>query len=76
MVPRHALRHGSTLWLVDGDDRLQIAPVRVLQYGDQFIIVQGDFSGPIRVVTSSLGLALPGMRVAAKVDDDTGQAVN
>jgi RND family efflux transporter MFP subunit len=76
MVPRHTLRHGSTLWLVDGDDRLQIAPVRVLQYGDQFIIVQGDFSGPIRVVTSSLGLALPGMRVAARVDDDTGQAVN
>jgi multidrug efflux pump subunit AcrA (membrane-fusion protein) len=63
-LPREALRPENTIWLVDGDKRLQIMPVTVLQTDHRQVVVQGDFGASMRVITTPLNLVVPGMLVA------------
>lgn len=62
-LPRQALRPENSIWVLDDRNRIRIEPVRVLQYGTESVAVQGDFVGSVRVITSPLTLALPGMEV-------------
>jgi RND family efflux transporter MFP subunit len=65
-LPRSALRSQNTLWLLDDDDRLQVAPVNVLQSGAEQVVVQGDFDGSLRIIVSPLTMAIPGMPLRPK----------
>jgi RND family efflux transporter MFP subunit len=62
-IPRGALRPEDMIWLLGPDDRLLFKTVNVLQSDGQRILVQGDFSGPVRVIVSPLTMAVPGMRL-------------
>ena len=62
-IPRGALRPQDMIWLLGPDDRLLFKSVSVLQADGQHILVQGGFSGPVRVIISPLTMAVPGMRL-------------
>lgn len=63
VIPRAALRPQDMIWLLGPDDRLLLKHVEVLQVDGQRVLVQGDFSGPVRVIVSPLTMAVPGMRL-------------
>ncbi len=62
-IPRGALRPQDRIWLLGPDDRLLLKTISVLQADEQHILVQGDFSDPVKLIVSPLTMAVPGMRL-------------
>lgn len=64
VVPRRALRDGSTLWLLGRGDAVSIRPVRVLREADETVAVSaGGLPGDARVIVSDLKVVTQGMPV-------------
>jgi len=64
VVPRRALRDGSTLWLVGADDRVSIRPVRLLTETDNRALVSAtDLPEGARVIVSDLKVVTQDMPV-------------
>jgi RND family efflux transporter MFP subunit len=64
VVPRRALRDGSTLWLLARGDAVSIQPVRVLREADETVAVSADgLPGDARVIVSDLKVVTQGMPV-------------
>jgi len=64
VVPRRALRDGSTLWLLARGDAVSIRPVRVLREADETVAVSADgLPGDARVIVSDLKVVTQGMPV-------------
>lgn len=63
VLPRAALRPGDVIWLAQ-DDKLQIAPVQILQLNKREVAVRGDFDAAVDVIVSPLALAVAGMPLA------------
>lgn len=75
-IPRRALRLPSHIWLLDGDDKLQVVEVQVLHRDSSTAVVRTTENnrlpvgsqgasyedGPVRVVVSDLALAVSGMQ--------------
>jgi len=79
VVPRRALRDGSTLWLVGADDRVSIRPVRLLTETDNRAVVTADrLPEGARVIVSDLKIVTQDMPVrvvtAASPGASTGEA--
>jgi len=79
VVPRRALRDGSTLWLVGADDRVLIRPVRLLTETDNRAVVTADrLPEDARVIVSDLKVVTQDMPVrvvtAASPGADSGAA--
>ena len=63
VLPRHALRHGSRVLVVDADSRLRFREVEVLRIqGEEVVIAEGLENGE-RVCISPLEVVVDGMRV-------------
>ena len=62
-VPRAALRTGNEVWALDGDDRVMIIPVRVLQRADEAVYLAGALGTGQRVVVGGIQIATEGMAV-------------
>ena len=62
-IPRVALRDSNSVFVVDNDNRLQLKLVDVLRVVEEEVYIQGGLQAGDRVCTSSLGNAIPGMRV-------------
>ncbi len=64
-LPRSALRPGERIWIIDGEQRLRILPVRLLQSDDEAVTVQlsAGQGAALRVVTSYLARVEDGMAV-------------
>jgi len=64
VVPRRALREGSTLWLLAAGDTVSIRPVRVLREANETVAVLADgVPKGARVIVSDLKVVTPGMPV-------------
>jgi len=64
VVPRRALREGSTLWLVGTDDVVSIQSVRLLsETGNQAAVVADGVEEGARVIVSNLKIITQGMPV-------------
>lgn len=63
IVPRQALRPGNEVWAVDGDNRVQIIFVEVLQESDGALYVAGDFRDDQSVIVGGITIATNGMDV-------------
>jgi hypothetical protein len=79
VVPRRALRDGSTLWLVGADDRVLIRPVRLVTETDNRAVVTADrLPEDARVIVSDLKVVTQDMPVrvvtAASPAADSGAA--
>ena len=62
-VPRHALRPGNRLWVVDGQDRLARAEVEVVRADERQVYVRGELEPGSRVALTPLEDPLPGAPV-------------
>lgn len=69
VVPRAAL-HGGSVYIADGGNRLNIRPVSVSLYQDDFAVVEKGLSAGDRVVVSDLVPAVPGMLLKPEDDPD------
>lgn len=63
VVPRHALREGDRVWVVDDDGVLRIRDVRVLRRERERVLVGSGLHGGERVVKSTLDVVTDGMQV-------------
>jgi RND family efflux transporter MFP subunit len=73
VVPRRALRDGSTLWLVGTDDRVSIRPVRLLNETENRAVVSADgLPEQARVIVSDLKIVTQDMPVRVVEAPTTG----
>lgn len=63
VLPRTALRDGSRVYRLDGEDRLVFSEVEVLRSERDSVVVRGELADGDRVVTSPLELATDRMQV-------------
>lgn len=74
IVPRSAL-HGNTIYIANGDDRLELRPVEVNFIQDDIAIISEGLNASDRVVVSALNPAIPGQLLKLTVDTDLEQSL-
>ena len=62
-IPRHALSRGTTLWIVDGQSRIQPRDVSIVRTDEKFAYVDVGVEDGERYATTPIDQPLPGMRV-------------
>ena len=62
-VPRHALYKGTTVWLVDEDNRLQAAEIGIVRADTDTVYVDGGLEAGDRICITPMEQPLPGMPV-------------
>ncbi len=62
-VPRHALYKGTTVWLVDEDNRLQAAEIGIVRADTDYVYVDGGLEVGDRICITPMEQPLPGMPV-------------
>ncbi|WP_250463183.1 efflux RND transporter periplasmic adaptor subunit [Microbulbifer litoralis] len=63
VLPREALRNADKVYVVDGDDQLDIRTVDVLSTSENRVVVASGVADGERVVTSTVANAVDGMQV-------------
>lgn len=69
VLPRKVLRHGSEVWLVDEEDRLEKRPVDVLHRSKDLVYIKEGLAAGERVILTPLDVAVDGMKVHATFED-------
>ncbi|MCP5015972.1 MAG: efflux RND transporter periplasmic adaptor subunit [Ketobacter sp.] len=69
-VPRKALRNGAQLWVVDENNQLRERDVAIIYKGKDSIYVSSGLESGDKVVLSQMDIAVDGMTVRTKVEDD------
>lgn len=62
-IARSVLRDEDTLWIAGKDDRLGILSPELIWKGAEQVILGGDIDADMRIVSSALPAAIPGMRL-------------
>ena len=70
VLPRAALRPGPTVWVVDEDDRLTRRAVGVWRTQEDEVWIDAGLTSGERVVTSTLEVAVEGMRLRVAADSE------
>jgi RND family efflux transporter MFP subunit len=63
LVPRHALQRGTTLWMVDEEQRIQPRDVQVVRRDDQYAYISAGVEVGESYCVTPLDQPLPGMQV-------------
>jgi RND family efflux transporter MFP subunit len=63
VIDRDHLRDGAKIWLVNGDHRLHIAAVSVVQGYADFVVARATLDPTLRLITSALPAPVEGMQV-------------
>lgn len=76
VVPREALREGDQVWVMDGEDRLDVRDVTIVWRREDEVLVSEGIGAGERVVVSLLPTPIPGMalRTDARVGGQPGSA--
>lgn len=69
-VPRKALRNGTRIWIVDGNDQLREKEVAIIYKGKDNIYVSSGLEDGDRVVLSQMDIAVDGMTVRTKMENE------
>ncbi|MEE2731818.1 MAG: efflux RND transporter periplasmic adaptor subunit [Pseudomonadota bacterium] len=69
-VPRKALRNSSQLWVVDANSQLRERDVAIIYKGKDSIYISSGLQDGDRVVLSQMDIAVDGMTVRTKVEDN------
>ena len=69
-VPRKALRNSSQLWVVDGNNQLRERDVAIIYKGKDSIYISSGLQDGDRVVLSQMDIAVDGMTVRTKAEDN------
>lgn len=63
LIPRSYLRDGDVVWMMDGENKLNILPAEVLQgYADE-VLVRVDGAADMELITTDLVAAVDGMQL-------------
>jgi RND family efflux transporter MFP subunit len=73
LLPRSALREGSAVYVVDGEQRIRRRPVELLRVEGERMVVGGGLQAGDRVLVSPLQAPVDGMRVRV-LEDAAGNA--
>lgn len=68
-VERAWLRHGDTIWVMDGQDRLAVRPVEVAWRGPDGVLIRSGLADGERIVTTPLAAHAEGMALRVRDDD-------
>lgn len=71
-IPRDAIREGNKVWTVV-DDRLKIVILNIVRADKEFAYVTSELDDGALIITSSLDVVLDGMKVRAKVQEDSAE---
>jgi len=63
LVPRHALQRGSTLWMVDEEQRIHPRDVEVVRRDEDFVYISAGVEDGERYCVTPIDQPLPGMKV-------------
>ncbi|MEP1472690.1 MAG: efflux RND transporter periplasmic adaptor subunit [Halieaceae bacterium] len=63
-LPRHVLRAGNNLWVIDSDDRLRNREVAVLRVGGEVVYVEAGLEDGDRVSLTNVDVSLNGADVS------------
>lgn len=63
-LPRHVLRAGNNLWVIDSDDRLRNREVSVLRVGGEVVYVEAGLENGDRVSLTNVDVSLNGADVS------------
>ena len=69
-VPRKALRNSSQLWVVDENSQLRERDVAIIYKGKDSIYISSGLRNGDRVVLSQMDIAVDGMTVRTKLEDN------
>jgi len=72
-LPHRCLREGNHVWIMNGEQRLEIRSVEIISDREGFVLVRGELSDGDRVVTSALPVALPGMELRSTRKEAPGE---
>lgn len=70
VLPRRAIHDGTFVWLMDGDDRLEIRPVALLWGDSERVVVREGLQEGARLVISDLPSPVAGMLLKARDSDE------
>lgn len=65
-LPPHTLHEGNRVWVMNGEDRLEIRPVTVVWQEEDRILVSEGLKEGDRVITSRIATPLPGLKLMLK----------
>ncbi|GAB6053846.1 efflux RND transporter periplasmic adaptor subunit [Magnetospira thiophila] len=68
VLPRHLLRDDNTLWLMDGDNKLQILPVELLYKQRDWVMLKTPLDAEARIVSTDLASPVAGMPLRLRGD--------
>lgn len=73
VIPRVALREGGVVWLVDGDGRLEVRPVKTAFRGRDEVYVSSGLNEDDLLVTSRIAAPVPGtlLKIVTEVEGET-----
>lgn len=66
VLPRAALRDGNTVYLANGDDRLEIRAVEVVRATPERVYVRNDIQPGERVITTAIQAPIPGLTLRVR----------
>lgn len=77
-IPRGALREGDVVWIVNGENQLEMRSVTVAMRRDDDVFITAGLTAGDRVITSPIAVPLPGMglRVTAEAEDSDRKAMD
>lgn len=70
VLPRHVLRYDNTVLVADMDKKLQIRSVDVARSTPYYVYIKSGIEDGDRVITTAIGAAIPGTRLAISGEDD------
>jgi len=68
-IPRIALREGQQVWVLDGDDHLEIRDVHIAWRREESVLLSDGLSTGDRLITSRLSPAVQGMELRAEGEE-------
>ncbi len=71
-VPRVALRDGGTVWVMNGEERLDVRDVDIVWRDEDAVLVRRGVTVGDHIITSRLPTPVPGMKV--RVATETARA--
>jgi len=63
-VPRPALRNGSSVWVVDAEQRVSSTPVEIIQEVEDTVFLRADVAPGTRIIVSDLTVMTEGMEIS------------
>lgn len=71
-IERELIRDGSRVWIMDGEDALDVRTVEIAFRGQEHVLVTGGVSAGERLITSNLPSPVQGMKLRVRDVDTAG----